>query len=148
MLDKILQIKQVYDKIMADRYGKLDTLNKDLLIFWAAVVFLNLFFRNLVVGLIVPVFLLAAVFRFMSTNTVQRLSENREYSARREKTITFAKIQYKRIAEYKTHRYFKCKNCSAYIRVPAKPGKHRIECPKCGKEFDVKIKQTQLPKHQ
>ncbi len=139
MLEKLLMLKQTYDRIMGDRYGKLDTLNKDLLIVWLAIGFLNLFFRNILVGFIVPVFLLAAAFRFMSTNTVKRLSENRKYVAFRENVIEFFKIQYKRIAEYKTHRYYKCKNCKAYIRVPAKKGKHTIECPKCGKEFDVRV---------
>lgn len=141
MLEKFLMIKEKYDQIMCDRYGRFDTLNRDLLIAWAALGFLNLFFRNILMTVIIlPVFFLAVIFRLVSTNTVARLDENRKYISYREKVIDFFKIQYKRIAEYKTHRYYKCKNCSAYIRVPAKQGKHTIVCPNCGKEFDVNVR--------
>jgi len=92
------------------------------------------------VRLIVPVFFVLAAFRFVSTKTVIRLSENRRYKKLADKISLYFKIQYKRVAEYKTHRYYKCGNCKAYIRVPAKKGKHTVACPKCGKEFKIKVR--------
>ena len=140
MLEKFFILKDQYNKLMYERYGKVDSLNKALLVTWFFTGFLNLFFHSILVGFIVPAFFFLAVFRFMSKNTVQRLAENRRYKKYADKISAFFKIQYKRIAEYKTHRYYKCINCKAYIRVPAKKGKHTISCPKCGKEFDVKVR--------
>ena len=34
-------------------------------------------------------------------------------------------------ADRKTHRYFKCKNCKSWVRVPKGKGKIEISCTKC-----------------
>ncbi len=139
MLEKFNEIKEKYDKLMTGRYGVFDTLNKDMIIVCLVIGFLNLFIRSLIIRVLSPALIVLVVLRLFSTNEVKRITENRKYMEFKEKSKEFLKIQYQRVKEYKTHRYYKCKNCSSYIRVPAKKGKHTIDCPKCGKEFGVKI---------
>ena len=139
MLEKFNEIKEKYDKLMTGRYGVFDTLNKDMIIVCLVIGFLNLFIRSLIIRVLSPALIVLVVLRLFSTNEVKRITENRKYMEFKEKSKEFLKIQYQRVKEYKTHRYYKCKNCSSYIRVPAKKGKHTIDCPKCGKEFEVKI---------
>ena len=139
MLEKFNEIKEKYDKLMTGRYGVFDTLNKDMIIVCLVIGFLNLFIRSLIIRVLSPALIVLVVLRLFSTNEVKRITENIKYMEFKEKSKEFLKIQYQRVKEYKTHRYYKCKNCSSYIRVPAKKGKHTIDCPKCGKEFEVKI---------
>ena len=139
MLEKFYAIKKKYDKLTTGRYGVFDTLNEDMLILWVVIGVLNLFIRSLLIRIVSPVLIVLVVLRLLSTNEVKRSMENRKYLSFREKCVEFCQILIQRIKEYKTHRYYKCKNCSAYVRVPAKKGKHTLDCPKCGKEFDVKI---------
>ena len=139
MLEKFNEIKEKYDKLMTGRYGVFDTLNKDMIIVCLVIGFLNLFIRSLIIRVLSPALIVLVVLRLFSTNEVKRITENRKYMEFKEKSKEFLKIQSQRVKEYKTHRYYKCKNCSSYIRVPAKKGKHTIDCPKCGKEFEVKI---------
>ena len=139
LLQKLAVIREKYYNIMVGRYAVWDTLNKDILIFCVAVNFINLFIGSLILRTVSAVFFLAAVFRVFSKNILKREIENRKYRKFHDDTVQWFKIMYKRAAEIKTHRYYKCKNCSAYIRVPYKKGEHTLDCPKCGKEFKVKI---------
>lgn len=140
MLHYLAVIREKYNKLMTGRYGIFDTLNRDMLILWAAVGFINMFIRSRVVRFVLPVLPVLVILRLISENTVKRGIENRKYIDFRNKAAELFKIQYKRIKEHKTHRYYKCKNCSAYLRVPHKKGEHTVSCPKCGKEFSVKIR--------
>lgn len=38
----------------------------------------------------------------------------------------------------KTHKYYKCPNCKAYLRVPKGKGEITITCPKCKNKMDKK----------
>lgn len=38
----------------------------------------------------------------------------------------------------KTHKYFKCRNCKAVIRVPKRKGGGVVACPKCGTRCEIK----------
>ena len=40
----------------------------------------------------------------------------------------------------KVHVYKKCPACGAVLRLPRRIGVHKTVCPKCGKEFTVKVK--------
>lgn len=127
-----------YEKLMLDRYG-FDTLSRDLIIVWLAVAVINVPFHSRIVMFASLVLPLISALRILSKETYKRSRENLKYLNFRTKAIDFFKIQFRRIRDIKTHRYYKCKNCSSYLRVKRKKGTHTVCCPKCGKEFKVKI---------
>ncbi|MBQ3970184.1 MAG: hypothetical protein II685_06860 [Clostridia bacterium] len=135
----LARLRSKYLKLMDGKYG-LDTLGKDMFILWFIIGFVNNLLRNRIVTLVSLLLPLFAGLRMLSTSFYKRSSENRKYLKIKGDSSEFFKIQYKRIKEYKTHRYYKCKNCSSYIRVKRKKGEHYVDCPKCGKEFKVKIR--------
>ncbi len=139
MMQQLAQLRARYMKLMEGRCG-LDKLNRDLLILWIIIGFLNGFIGSRIVslcGLILP---LLAGLRMFSTSIYKRSKENRKYLELKSSVVDGVKIRYRMIKERKKHRYYKCKNCSAYIRVKRKKGEHTIDCPKCGKEIRVKIR--------
>ncbi|MBQ1389514.1 MAG: hypothetical protein IIY78_07795 [Clostridia bacterium] len=134
----INSIKQKYDKIMDGKHG-IDSLSRDMLILWFVLGFINGFVHSkklTVISLLLPILSLTRAF---SANTVRRTAECRKYLSICGKIKEFANITRKRFSERKTHKYYKCKNCSSYLRVKKKPGKHTVVCPKCGKELHIKI---------
>lgn len=139
MIQYLAQLRAKYMKLMEGRYG-IDSINRDLLILWIVIGFINGFIGSRVVmlcGLLLPLF---AGLRMFSTAVYKRSSENRKYLKIRSSAAEGIKLRVRMIKERKTHRYYKCKNCSAYIRVKRKKGEHTIDCPKCGKEIRVKIR--------
>ncbi len=77
--------------------------------------------------------------RIFSRNTAKRYRENVRFMK------TWSPIQYwieskvRLLKDSKTHRYYKCPNCSMRLRVPRNRGKININCPKCHTQF---IKKT------
>ena len=47
---------------------------------------------------------------------------------------------YKQQKNDKCHVYRKCPNCKAVLRLPNKVGKHTTVCPRCNKEFKVRVR--------
>lgn len=135
----LLQLKRKYDKLTEGKYG-FDTLGRDMMILWVIIGFLNRFIRSRIVEFAALVLPVLALLRVFSEAVYKRSNENRKYLEIREKVFQFVKIHFMMIKESKTHRYYKCKNCSSYIRVKRKKGEHYVDCPKCGKEIKVKIR--------
>ena len=76
-----------------------------------------------------------AIYRCYSKNTSARLKERAFYLKIRNAVILWFRRVKNMWRERKTHKYFKCKNCKVYVRVPKNKGKIEIICPKCGKRF-------------
>ena len=51
----------------------------------------------------------------------------------------FFNLQKREFADRKTHRYRTCPHCKATVRLRYKKGNHTVCCPKCRKDFNVKI---------
>ena len=137
----LAELRAKYLKLMDGKYG-FDKLSRDMLILWFAVGFVNNLFRSRIVTLVGLVLPIVVGLRMFSTAVYKRSNENRKYLEIRGKFAEFFKIQYLKIKERKTHKYYKCKNCSSYFRVKRKPGEHYVDCPKCGKEIKVKLGQS------
>ena len=138
-MHNIVRFKEKYLKFMDGKYG-FDKLNRDMLFLWFIIGFLNNFFRSRIVSLLSLLLPLGAALRVFSTAVYKSSNENRRYMKIREDAAEFFRVGYCRVKERKTHKYYKCSNCSAYFRVKRKPGEHYVDCPKCGKEFKVKIR--------
>ena len=85
------------------------------------------------------VLLIWSIFRTLSKTTQKRASENYRYFVYKNKVANWWKQRKTRWQDRKVHRYFKCPQCGATVRVPKGKGKIRITCPKCRNQF---IKKT------
>ncbi len=112
----------------------------------AVVSFINIilrFFANrwvlLSVQLVVYTLIGYAVFRVMSRNISARRKENGWFITK----ITYIKrkreLTHKRKAD-KCHVYKKCPKCKAVLRLPHRVGVHKTVCPRCQKEFTVRVR--------
>ena len=81
-----------------------------------------LFFKTVILSILVWILLMYILYRTFSKQVYKRRQEN----------IKFGQ------ADKKTHRYFKCPNCSQTVRVPKGHGLITITCPKCQTRFDKK----------
>lgn len=78
------------------------------------------------------IFIVYALFRFLSKNIKQRKTENDKcIDAFRSIKSTF-KRYVTRVKNCKTTKYFTCKKCGQRLTVPKGKGALRITCPKCG----------------
>ncbi len=80
------------------------------------------------IGAILIIF---GLFRTLSKNYNARRKELNWYLLWSAKPKAEIKLLINRIQERETHKYFKCKNCKAVLRVPKGRGKIEITCPKC-----------------
>ena len=131
-------------QFMSGRYGPDETF---FVIFIAAVILsvVNIFIRFVSFGLYVVIQLLVyaliiyGLFRMFSRNLEQRRRENMWVTEK----LGFLKRKrdfYAQKKADKIHVYKKCPSCGAILRLPRRIGVHKTVCPKCGKEFTVKVK--------
>ena len=79
--------------------------------------------------------LIYSLFRTFSKRTQERASENYKYFVCKNKVLGWFRRGKARWQDRKTHRYFRCPQCKATVRVPRGKGKIRITCPKCKHQF-------------
>jgi hypothetical protein len=59
-------------------------------------------------------------------------------SAREKEDASF-RFFLKRIKQFPKYRYRRCPECDSWLRMPAKRGTHKLDCPKCHYEVKVHI---------
>lgn len=105
---------------------------------------INSFFKRhfavyITLCVIMALLLAYVAFRMLSKNVGKRQLENEKFMVFwrriRPKFILFKD----RIKDIKTKRYRTCPGCKNVLRLPYSRGKHTVRCPKCGKEFKVRI---------
>lgn len=125
-------------RFMSGRYGG-DNLNKALFWLYFILLVLNLFLRSRIVMVLELVVIFLYFFRMLSRNIAKRQSENYKYSVVKGKVVSFFTGIKNRFRDRKTHVYRKCPNCKAKLRLPRRKGTHTCCCPRCKKDFTVKI---------
>ena len=131
-----MKFRERIARFMAGRYG-VDQLNKDLLWFYLILVLLVMFVPYL--QILVWAVLVWMLFRMLSRNYQKRWAENNKYMQYRKKVTGWFSLQKRKISDRKTHRYRRCPYCKATVRLPYKKGTHTVACPRCKKDFQVKI---------
>lgn len=128
-------------RLMQFMYGRngSDETSFVLLILSVALSFINIFLNSLVLQIFVYLLLGLALFRMLSRNTVQRRKEN-AWVKDKLHFIKNKKELCERRKNDKCHVYKKCPSCRAILRLPRRVGHHTTVCPKCGREFKVKVK--------
>jgi len=136
------------DKLIRFMYGRygVDQLYFASMIVCFILLVINSFFRSPIIGVIVWAILAWMIFRSLSKNIYKRRLENEKFL----KVWSFVKSKWsiiknnwsitnRRIKDIKTHRYRKCPHCKAVLRLPKKKGRHAVDCPRCHKEFRVRV---------
>ena len=106
------------------------------LIFAVSVVLsvVNIFVRSYILQAAVYAVMLLALFRLFSRKTDRRRQEN-------EKLLKlFSTFRRKKDFNEQKRAYKKCPSCKAVLRLPKRPGVHKTVCPRCGREFTVRVR--------
>ena len=125
-------------QFMSGRYGA-DGLFYILFAVSVVLSVINMFVRSLILQILVYAIIIYAVFRVFSRNIPARRAENDRVNGIINKLRRKSELHQQRKAD-KFHVYKKCPACSAVLRLPRRPGKHTTVCPKCGKQFTVRVR--------
>ena len=136
---QMYRIKEALIRFMAGRYGS-DSLNW--LFFWLYLIsFIAYIFTKLALFYFIGMILVIIYFfRAFSRNIYKRQLENQKYLEMTKGIRSFGRRQKNKWRDRKTHVYKKCPNCKTFLRLPRKKGTHIAVCPKCRKEFEVKVR--------
>lgn len=123
-----------FRRFMAGRYGA-DQLSLALLITAVIMSIAVRFIGIPYLGLIVYIPLGFCIFRMLSKNIRRRSMENYKFMMLMGRVKAWFRKVKRRTTESKTHRFFRCPECKAELRLPKGKGKIMITCPKCRHEF-------------
>ena len=90
-----------------------------------------------ILNLLAEVVIFYALFRMLSRNTYKRREENNKFLRKVNPFLKWFRLQ-QTMRRDKAHRYFKCPNCSQYLRVPRGKGKITVTCRSCRASFQEK----------
>lgn len=137
------KLKMKFFQFMQGRYGGNDGLNMGLMVICIALIIIRAFIRNSIIGNLLYFAALGvfaySVFRMFSKNIPARQAENARFMRFWYKIKPKLVLFKDRIKDIKTKRYRTCPHCKNVLRLPYKRGKHNVRCPKCGKDFGVRI---------
>ena len=119
---------------MGGRNG-FDNLSRMLLFTALGVFVLTALFRIWALAVLGGILVAIALYRSFSKNLKRRYAENQTYMQLTANARNSVYRFYLRRKDKKTHKIFKCPNCSQKIRVPKGKGDIRIKCPSCRIEF-------------
>ena len=125
-------------QFMYGRYG-MDEMSYGLLILAAILSFINLILRSWILQLVVYGLVIYAGFRILSRNHEARRRENRFFKDKMN-FLKSKKEMYETRKNDTLHVYRKCPRCKAVLRLPHRIGTHTTLCPRCNKEFKVKVR--------
>ena len=127
-------------QFMSRRYGT-DKLNNFIFICAAVISIINIFLRLYLIQILVYLLIFYAFLRILSRNIDARRRENRWFCDKINFLIKQKEIYEQRRAD-KFHVYKKCPQCKAILRLPHRIGTHTTVCPRCNKEFKVKVRKS------
>lgn len=123
------------NKFMAGRYGG-DQLSM-VLTFLALILTLLARLINIPILIYIGYIPLAiSIYRIFSKNINKRRMENYKFAIFMSPLYSRFKRTQGRVRDFKTHKYIKCPNCNASLRLPKKKGKIMVTCPKCKEKFE------------
>ena len=103
-------------------------------------------------GAVITFLLCWTMFRMMSRNIARRRHENEIYLRARRAVTRFFSLNTStrtRSANRDDYSYIcrDCTKCGSVLRLPRREGKHKVKCPRCSHEFNVKAKKYKVPKY-
>ncbi len=79
-----------------------------------------------------------SVFRTFSKNLQRRSMENYKFSMLVSPVYAWFKKTQRHLLESKNHKFLKCPECKAQLRLPKGKGSMLVTCPKCHAEFKAR----------
>lgn len=134
-----MRFRDKFVRFMYGRYGT-DALHKFLTVIFFALWVVNLFFNNIILYTITLGLLLWQMLRVFSRNHAARQRENLAYLKIKNTVSGAFKKTRMRIKDGKSFCYRTCPDCKATLRLPRRKGRHTAKCPRCGREFDVRVR--------
>ncbi|WMM24959.1 hypothetical protein RBU61_18840 [Tissierella sp. MB52-C2] len=123
------------NKFMAGRYGG-DQLSM-VLTFLALILTLLARLINIPILIYIGYIpLVISIYRIFSKNINKRRMENYKFAIFMSPLYSRFKRTQSKVRDFKTHKYIKCPNCNASLRLPKKKGKIMVTCPKCKEKFE------------
>lgn len=141
MNNMLAKIKQALARFFWGRYG-VDKFGYAIVIVSLVISFISTFFAaqlyvvSMLLNIVGYVLLGWALFRMLSKNRQARYNENMKFLGVWKRVKKWWKLQYNRIRDIRTHRYFSCPSCRNNLRVPKGRGDITITCPVCKTKFD------------
>lgn len=132
------RIRDALQRFMYGRRG-MDELGQFTFIVYIVLFVLNMITRNMILYYLELIVCFLFLYRALSKNLTKRYQENSSYLEMRDKIARFFRIQKRRWTDRKTHVYRKCPYCKTTIRLPRIKGTHATTCPKCKRDFNVKV---------
>ncbi|GHU82792.1 Zn-finger containing protein [Clostridia bacterium] len=126
-----------FERFMYGRYGQ-DDLSRFVSIFALVLWGVSLFTGWTLLYSLALALLVVGVFRTFSRNIEKRRQENLWFLGVKGRVSRFVVQSKTRVAQRKTHRYYKCPSCKQLLRVPKGKGSISINCPKCHTTFERK----------
>jgi len=130
-------MKEKLARFFWGRYG-MDQLGWALVIASMVLTFLSSVFGSSLLLVISYVPLVLAILRILSRNVNARIRENQKFLTYWKPVKKWCKLQYSKLRDIRTHRYFSCPSCKNALRVPKGRGQITITCPVCKTRFDAK----------
>ena len=130
-------MRNFFARLLQGRYGA-DTLSRFITIAALIPAVAAIFFRGLVRNILwtAAIILLAfAYYRIFSRNFAARSRENQKYLSLKNRIAARIRLRKDMLRQRGTHRFFRCPECRAVMRVPKGKGKVQIRCSKCGNAF-------------
>ena len=122
---------------MQGRYG-LDELSKKMMILSLICFLLSSFIKSTLLYSFALVLIIWSYFRCFSKNVYSRNNELNAYLELQRKTKNKIDLRKRMWNERKEYRYFKCKQCKSWSRVPKDKGKIEITCRVCKSKMQKK----------
>lgn len=132
------RIRESLSRFMMGRYG-VDKFSFFLLGTYLVIAVINMFVRTPVITILELLLIAYVFFRALSRNVYRRGAENTRFLAIWGAVTGWFRRTGTRIREVRTKVYHKCPNCKATLRLPRRKGKHTVSCPKCHRDFQIKI---------
>lgn len=117
-------------KMMAGRYGN-DALNFALMIMFLLLAMIGELTNVMPIRWLSLIPLGWCLFRTLSRNRIKRSEENRRFLSMVRPAEDRVRRTIRHLKDSKTHRFFRCPQCSQKLRVPKGKGRIEITCPKC-----------------
>lgn len=135
MYAKLYRLKMFLSRLMYGRYG-IDELFYGLFAVYLVLSITNAFLESSIVYLMGLAVIVYMFFRVFSRNIAARRRENDKFKP------LWLKI--KRLFTPKPydpyHVFKKCPFCKTKLRLPRKAGKHTVCCPRCHRDFNIRVR--------